>query len=181
MIVCTFFSAAYLLKAMQALRFPVDVVIERLQLANQWMSETWQPAKVEATNPGRGEFSECLGGDGTITRWRVGSYTIELHPSEAEGYFLNLTSPAPCVFIMWRMFDDRMPPARPVVVTVSYNEAGRLLDGGERVDNVPMPAEIAAWMKPFVAAHYKPEPRRKVKRNDPFAADAAAREREAQK
>ena len=70
------------------------------------------------------------------------------------------------------MFDDRMPPARPVVVTVSYNEAGRLLDGGERVDNVPMPAEIAAWMRPFVAAHYKPEPRRKVKRNDPFAADA---------
>jgi len=172
MIVRTFFSAAYLLKAMQALRFPVDVVIERLQLANRWMSETWQPAKVEATGPARGEFSECLGEDGAITRWRVGSYAIELHPTEAEGYFLNLTSPAPCVFIMWRMFDDRMPPARPVVVTVSYNEAGRLLDGGERVDNVPMPAEIAAWMRPFVAAHYKPEPRRKVKRNDPFAADA---------
>jgi hypothetical protein len=181
MIVCTFFSAAHLLKAMQALRFPVDVVIERLQLANRWMSETWQPARVEATRSEHPESAECLGEDGAITRWRVGSYAIELHPTEAEGYFLNLTSPAPCVFIMWRMFDDRMPPARPVVVTVSYNEAGRLLDGGERVDNVPMPAEIAAWMKPFVAAHYKPEPRRKVKRNDPFAADAAAREREAQK
>jgi hypothetical protein len=36
-------------------------------------------------------------------------------------------------------------------------------------------------MKPFVAAHYKPEPRRKVKRNDPFAADAGALERESQK
>jgi hypothetical protein len=166
---------------MHALRFPIDVVIERRRLTNRWMGETWQPANVEVMRSGRGEFAECLGDDGPITQWRVGPYTIELHPTEAEGYFLNLTSPAPCVFIMWRMFDDRVPPARPVVVTVSYNEAGRLLDGGERVDNVPMPPEIMAWMKPFVAAHYKPEPRRKVKRNDPFAADAAARERESHK
>jgi hypothetical protein len=166
---------------MQALRFPIDVVIERRRLANRWIGETWQPAHVEATSSARGELAECLGDDGTITRWRVGTYTIELHPAEAEGYFLNLTSPAPCVFIMWRMFDDRVPPARPVVVTVSYNEAARLLDGGERVDNVPMPPEIMAWMKPFVAAHYKPEPRRKVKRNDPFAADRAVREHESRK
>lgn len=166
---------------MHALRFSVDVVIERRRLVNRWMDETWQPASVEVLNSGGGKFAECLGEDGAITRWRVGSYAIELHPTEAEGYFLNLTSPAPCVFIMWRMFDDQVPPARPIVVTVSYNEAGRLLDGGERVDNVPMPAEIMAWMKPFVAAHYKPEPRRKVKRNDPFAADAAVRDREAQK
>jgi uncharacterized protein DUF3305 len=166
---------------MQALRFPVDVVIERRRLINRWMDETWRPAGVEVPSSGGCEFAECLGEEGAITRWRVGAYAIELHPTEAEGYFLNLTSPAPCVFIMWRMFDDQAPPARPVVVTVSYNEAGRLLDGGERVDNVPMPAEIMAWMKPFVAAHYKPEPRRKVKRNDPFAADAAGRERESQK
>jgi hypothetical protein len=166
---------------MQALRFPVDVVIERQRLVNRWMDETWRPASVEVPSSGGCEFAECLGEEGAITRWRVGGYAIELHPTEAEGYFLNLTSPAPCVFIMWRMFDDQVPPARPVVVTVSYNEAGRLLDGGERVDNVPMPAEIMARMKPFVAAHYKPEPRRKVKRNDPFAADAAVREREGQK
>ena len=167
---------------MQSLRFPVDVVIERHRLANRWMSETWLPAKVEVTDTGHGnEFADCLGDDGAITRWRLGRFAIELHPTEAEGYFLNLTSPAPCVFVMWRMFDDRVPPARPVVVTVSYNEAGRLLDGGERVDNVPMPEEIVDWMRPFVAAHYKPEPKRKVKRNDPFAADAVIRERESHK
>jgi hypothetical protein len=62
-----------------------------------------------------------------------------------------------------------MPPIRPEVVTVSYNEAARLMDGGERVDGVPMLPEILAWMEPFVALHYKPEPKRKVRRNDPFA------------
>ena len=71
---------------------------------------------------------------------------------------------------MWRPIDEAPnPPIRPEVVTVSYNEAARLLDGGEQVDAVPMPADILAWMKPFVALHYKPEPKRKVKRNDPFA------------
>ena len=164
--------------AMQPLRFPVDVVIERAQLANRWMSESWRPAGVEPVEPTLGERVDWLGEDGAIARWRVGPFPIELHPVEAEGYFLNLTSPAPCVFIMWRMFDELTPPARPVVVTVSYNEAGRLLDGGERVDNVPMPEAILQWMKPFVAAHYKPEPRKKVRRNDPFAPDKTTRERE---
>ncbi len=65
----------------------------------------------------------------------------------------------------------------PVIVTVSYNEAARMLDGGEQVDAVPMPAGILAWMQPFVAEHYKPEPKRKVRRNDPFADDASRRER----
>src|SRR5438105_41512 len=154
---------------MQPLRFAIDVVIERRRLDNRWINEAWRPVEAEPVEPNRGERVESLGEDGVHARWRIGGCTIELHPTEAEGYYLNLTSPSPCVFVMWRMFDGLVPPARPVVVTVSYNEAARFLDAGERVDNVPMSETIAAWMRPFVAAHYKPEPRRKVKRNDPFA------------
>jgi hypothetical protein len=62
---------------------------------------------------------------------------------------------------------------RPVLVTVSYNEAARMLDGGEQVEAVPMLPEILEWMNPFVAEHYKPEPRKKIRRNDPFAEGAA--------
>jgi hypothetical protein len=32
-------------------------------------------------------------------------------------------------------------------------------------------------LEPFVAAHYRPEPRRKQKRNDPFAEGAFRRDR----
>ena len=74
-------------------------------------------------------------------------------------------------FVMWRRADDREPAAQPVMVTVSYNEAGRFMDGGEQVDGVPLDPAIAAVVRAFVAAHYVPEPRRKVRRNDPFAGD----------
>ena len=163
---------------MQPLRFPVDVVIERATLANRWVNESWQPAAVVPVEPGGMDVVESLGEHGATARWRIGPFAIEMHPVEAEGYFLNLTSPAPCVFVMWRMFDDLVPPARPVIVTVSYNEAGRWLDAGERVDNVPMPEPIAQWMRPFVAVHYKPEPRKKIRRNDPLASAGAERERD---
>src|SRR5262249_17475760 len=116
------------------------------------------------------------------TRWRFEGQALSLHRSEAEGYFLNMSSPEPKVFVMWRRIeepgDGSVPPVRPETVTVSYNEAARLMDGGEQVDAVPMAPEIAAWVMPFVAEHYKPEPRRKAKRNDPFADDGLSRDRQ---
>jgi hypothetical protein len=164
---------------MQPLRFPVEVVIERVALVNRWADELWRPVAValqdaSATAPA-GPCVEAH--DASATRWRLPGHAFELHPVEAEGYFLNVTSPAPCVFVMWRMFEDGAPPARPVLVTVSYNEAGRLLDAGERVDNVPMAPAILALTRAFVAANYRPEPRKKLRRNDPFADGALPRER----
>ena len=161
---------------MQGPRFSVAVTIERARLHHRWATERWRPIAVEVTASSEPQI-ETLRDDGDIAQWRIGGHTVELHPTEAEGYFLNLSSPAPCVFVMWRLHDDDIvPAARPVVVTVSYNEAGRLLDGGERVDNVPIPEAIAAALQPFVAAHYKPEPRRKVKRNDPLGDEQRARD-----
>ena len=163
---------------MQPLRVNVDIVMERVPIASRWATESWRPSAVLpcADAPPDGDV-RCLGDDAAGTRWRLPGYTIELHPTEAEGYFLNLTSPAPCVFVMWRMQEDGpAPPARPVLVTVSYNEAGRLLDGGERVDTVALPDALRDWMRPFVAEHYKPEPRKKHKRNDPFKEGAFVRD-----
>jgi hypothetical protein len=167
---------------MTPLRRTVDVIIERVPLVNRWVDERWQPAAVEATHdPETGDAAsrppgecETEPADASGNRWRCKGFEIELHPSEAEGYFLNLTSPDPRIFVMWRFFeDDRTPRARPVLVTVSYNQAARYMDGGEQVDAVPMLPAIADWMRPFIATHYKPEPRRKVRRNDPFAEDDA--------
>ena len=165
---------------MTPLRRTVDVIIERVPLVNRWVDERWQPAAVETTDdPATGDAETRPPGDcetepvdASGNRWRCKGFEIELHPSEAEGYFLNLTSPDPRIFVMWRFFeDDRTPRARPVLVTVSYNQAARYMDGGEQVDGVPMLPAIAEWMRPFIAIHYKPEPRRKVRRNDPFAED----------
>jgi len=87
---------------------------------------------------------------------------IELHRDEAEGYYLNLIAPRPKVFVMWRMHGDE---PRPHSVTVSYHEAARLLDAGEQVDAVAMPAGMAHWVWGFVEQHYRPEPK-KVRKRD---------------
>lgn len=162
------------------LHYAVDILMERVPLANRWVDERWAPHSVVPVaeglaTPGPAERI-ADGPEGTC--WRFPSRTIELHTTESEGYFLNLTSDTPRIFVMWRMGEDAQEPrAWPEVVTVSYNQAGRSMDGGERVDTVPMPEVIRAWMAPFVEAHYKPEPKRKHKRNDPFKDGAYVRDR----
>ena len=158
-------------------RFPVDVVMERVPIVSRWASERWQPAAVlPAGSPAPGleieaGAPECIVDGPEGTQWRFPGFLLELHRSEAEGYFLNVTAPQPRVFVLWRSFDDGAPLVRPVLVTVSYNEAARMMDGGEQVDSVAMPAQVREWLAPFVAENYKPEPKKKVRRNDPFAND----------
>jgi hypothetical protein len=82
---------------------------------------------------------------------------IRLFPDEAEGYYLNVTTDSPAIFVHWRSGDE----AQALLVTLSYNEAGRLLDGGETVDSVPMPAEMQAWLTEYVNLNYQPEQKKK--------------------
>ena len=152
--------------------------MQKTALANRWISERWEPVGAEPSS------SETLAVVRVADapngpRWRFEGHTIELHRTEGEGYFLNLSAPEPKVFVMWRMLEPEAmmpdgPAAAPFLVTVSYNEAARMLDGGEQVDALAMPGEIKAWLEPFVQAHYKPEPRRKVRRRDPLAENHAA-------
>ena len=161
---------------MQAARIPVDVIMERVPLHNRWASERWQAAGVVPTDAAFAERPPIERLDGEANPcWRCAGLAIELHPTEAEGYFLNLSSPHPKAFVLWRMFDEGEPSARPVVVTVSYNEAGRFLDAGVQVDGVDLPSAVADCMRRFIATHYRPEPRRKVRRNDPLAGDGRRR------
>lgn len=147
--------------------FPISVIIEKKLLDNPWVSEKWEaigvvPAfEAEADTPAKQIFS-----DAQCERYLVGSFNLELFRDEVDNYHLNLTSPEPRVFVMWRMVDD-FP--HPVVLTLSYGEAARWMDADEACDGVPMPPEIAEWLGDFVNAHYKPAVRHKIKRNDPFA------------
>jgi hypothetical protein len=166
-------------------RFPVDVIMERVPLVNRWVSEKWQPAAVLPAGEPAADLPVVAGAPERVidcaagTQWRFPGHVLELHRSEGEGYYLNITAPQPRVFVMWRPTEEGgEPPVGPVVVTVSYNEAARMMDGGEQVDSVAMPAPVFAWLAPFVEANYRPEPKKKIRRNDPFAdAEAEARGR----
>lgn len=162
---------------MQPERIPVEVDIERIALASRWADSAWRPVRLAPARDASGPAAATpVDAGAALERWRRSGLAIELHPTEAEGYYLNLASPDPKAFVMWRADDDRTPPVDIVVVTLSYHEAARMLDGGEQVDAVPLDPVLRARLEPFVTLHYKPEPRRKVKRNDPFADGATTRD-----
>ena len=145
--------------------FPVAVVMRRVPLRNRWVSEKWELTDVRPEPCESALSREPLGDDGWL--WR--GLNLDLHPSEGEGYYLNLSAPDPCVFVMWRLEEwEGAETARPWVATLSYNEAARMMDAGETVDGRPMPLPVRAWLSPWVEANYKPEPRRKHRRNEKF-------------
>lgn len=150
--------------------FPVCVVMRRVPIVNRWVSEKWELAGV-APDAGAAEIS-CTVLENDAWLWR--GFALDLHPSEAEGYYLNLSAPDPRVFVMWRLEDwEGVETARPWVTTASYHEAARMMDGGATVDSLPMPAVVREWVQPWLDANYKPEPRHKKRRNQDFWGDEA--------
>lgn len=97
---------------------------------------------------------------------------VHLYVDEGEGYYLNLTTDEPSLFVQWRtreddtgvVVDDDTTPPRALAVTASYNEAGRWMDGGARVDRVPMPEPMVSWVAEFVSLHYVAEPTKKKRK-----------------
>jgi len=164
---------------LSALRFPIAVDFRRVALNNRWVSERWEPFaahfRAEETTAAHAPVAAAL--DATGDLWRFAGCTVELHPSEAEGFYLNLSSPEPKAFIMWRLTPEIMPPVELVRVTVSYNEAARSLDGGEAVDPVPLPTDLCAILVDYTAQHYRQEKKQKVRRNDPQSDGLFRRER----
>lgn len=87
---------------------------------------------------------------------------LRLHGDEADHYLLNLTAPEPMLFVVWRL-QDGLPSV--MMLTVSYGEAARMLDAGENVEGVPLPADLAGWVEDFARRHYRPpEKKQKNKR-----------------
>ena len=140
---------------------PVAVVIERQRQPNAWEAWRFRIAEVVIDEGGFGDAPRLLRDDGRTASTLYPGLTVTLHRDEGEGYYLNLTSGAPVWFVMWRIDDEDPSRAWPELVTLSYNEAGRLLDAQERVDNLPLPDELCAWLQAFVDEHYRPEPKQR--------------------
>lgn len=136
----------------------VAVVMERTVLENRWQSAKWEPVGVVPDTGERGAAPRALMQDRERAQWLYPGFKLELFHDEAEGYYLNLHSPQPFVFVNWL---EENGSAVPQSVTVSYNEAARQMDGGATVDGVPMPSEWIPWLEQYVVKHYRPEPKKK--------------------
>jgi hypothetical protein len=149
----------------------VAVILRKVPTASRWQAWRWELAEVVPHEEAFGTEPRRLyqGEDGE--RWLHPNFRVELFRDDAEGYFLNLDSPAPCWFVMWRMDEEaniaEEPIPRPLIVTLSYHDAGRWLDAQETVEQVPAPPHIVEWMRIFADQHYVPEPKKR-KRPESF-------------
>jgi hypothetical protein len=137
------------------------VLIERRRQPSEWEAWRHRIAEVVVDDGAFGSQPRTLRDDGDSAVTLHPGLPVGLHRDEAEGYYLNLSSGNPVWFVMWRVADDDPSKAWPEFVTLSYNEAGRLLDAQERVDNLPLPAELSAVLQAFTDEHYRPEPKRR--------------------
>src|SRR5689334_11276987 len=94
---------------MEPLKKRVAVVMQRRPIVNRWQSEVWEPWGVLADYDGALEPRILLERDG-VTQWLFPGFDLLLRRSEAEGYFHNVSTPEPRVFILWRMEEGRAVP-----------------------------------------------------------------------
>jgi hypothetical protein len=139
--------------------------MRRERIASAWQPWRWVLAEVVPNEAGFGAEPRLLFKGDDEERWLHPGFVVELFRDDAEGYYLNATTPAPCWFVLWRMEEEATiadePLARPTAVSLSYHDAGRWLDAQETVEQVPAPAEVAEWMRAFVQEHYVSEPRKR--------------------
>jgi hypothetical protein len=131
--------------------------MEREAVESRWETHHWQLLGV--VDDVGGEARTIMENDACLRRLHPG-LQVTLFPDEAEGYYLNSSSEAPSVFVSIR-YDEASGDAYPFQATLSYNEAARWMDGGEKVERVPAWPQLALWMGEWVEANYRPEPKKR--------------------
>jgi hypothetical protein len=149
----------------------VAVIMRRERIDNRWQPWRWVLHDVVPNEGTFGSEPRLLLKSDDEERWLHPGFTVELFRDDAEGYFLNATTPAPCWFVLWRMEEAARlsdePIPRPAMVSLSYHDAGRWLDAQETVEQVPAPAHVIEWMRAFAEEHYVIEPKKR-KRPESF-------------
>ncbi|MFM9901940.1 MAG: DUF3305 domain-containing protein [Polaromonas sp.] len=153
------------LPALQRPAMEVAVIMRRERIDNRWQPWRWVLADVVPQQPGFGNTPRLLLRTDDEERWLHPGFRVELLVTDAEGYYLNVTTEQPCFWVVWRMEEEPALAdevmAVPTIVTLSYHDAGRWLDAQENVDQVPAPAQVVRWLQAFVDDHHVPEVKRR--------------------
>ena len=158
---------------MQNPGFDLAVVMQKRPIKNRWQSELWEPVAVVSQSAS----DASAGGhyvEGDVERWVFDGLRLVLRREEAEGYYLNISTQEPRVFVMWQFEEDR---ATPQQISASYNDACTWMDAGEQVDSVAMPPEIYDAVSAFAREHYRPEPKKRIRPRSFQSRDQRPRER----
>ena len=136
----------------------IAVILERETVESRWESHRWT---LVGAVPDVGGEPRTIMEHATVFQRLYPGLEVTLFADEAEGYYLNVDTETPSIFVSLRL--DEAGDMYPFQATLSYNEAARWMDGGEKVDRVVAWPELIGWMGQWVEDNYRPEQKKRRK------------------
>src|SRR5207245_10624558 len=103
-------------RGMESMKKRVAVIMQRRPMDNRWQSEIWEAVGVLADYDAPGE-ARVIVEEAWATQWLYPGFEMVLHRAESEGYYHDVSTQEPRVFVMLRMQHER---AVPRIATVSH-------------------------------------------------------------
>jgi len=145
--------------------FPVSIMVDyQATPGNRWQAGRWRVSGLVAGGQGEGVRQTPLHANAGQQQTLWTGFSVELHKDEAESYYFNIVSDTPRAFVICTLDDNG--PLRPLIVTLSYDEAASYLESDDIVESVAMPAELYRWVEQFVLDNYLPQKKKKRKREN---------------
>jgi len=150
-------------------RFTMSVVLQRQSnMINGWESVQWEIAAVlsDPDGPKRLEDPITIRQTHSVSQYLWKGLQMTLYVDACEGYWYNLMSEKPYVFVVCEQDVDDDEPPIPILITASQDEAGAHLETDALVLSAPLPTDVLDGVERFVVNHYVPQVRKKRKRRN---------------
>jgi hypothetical protein len=138
------------------MEMPVGVVMRRQPGVTRWARWSWS---VTGLLPGAApaDWRE-LRRDGEAVEYHAATPVLELHRADTPGYLASLSNRPPCAYVILRRLDAPVEGREFEVfgITASAYDAEEYMQvSDERVEPVPMPPALVAWVSVFVRLHHR--------------------------
>jgi hypothetical protein len=146
---------------------PIAVVLERtIDQSKRWVVPSWSIYTVVSDqNLDSLQQQVTVQDDGTTHRFFHGGLSLNLFKDGGEGYWYNLLSSDPYLFVVCEGEPGAMEII-PFYVTANQDEAMGHLETDDIVLSIPMPVDIRELLEHYVLDHYEPVEKKKRKRRD---------------
>ncbi len=149
------------------IKIPVAVVLQRkIDASKKWVYPSWSVAAIMAGENIQQKKQELAPDEieDTMRSFHDG-LSLELFKDGSEGYWYNLLSDEPYLFVICEGEQGAMQ-IEPMLVTANQDEATGHLESDDIVLSIKMPDEIRDLLERYVVDHYQPVVKKKRKRRD---------------
>lgn len=146
---------------------PIAVTVDRkIDKSKKWAFPSWHVFSIvtgEDITTSDQRVTEHDGGK--IKRYFWSGLKLNLYKDGSEGYWYNLLSQTPYLFVICDGEVGDME-VKPRYVTANQDEANGHLESDDLVLSIAMPASIRQLLEQYVITHYRPVKKKKRKRKD---------------